>query len=176
VIRPAARAALWRWRDVLAGLAILALALWAVLGAFGILHWLGWLGLVLGAALVWTGWQRLRFHRDADGPGVVSVTEGQISYYGPLSGGAVARSNLLRLTYDPTGKPAHWVLGHDGGPDLHIPVTAAGAETLFDFFSSLPGLRMEQLLRVTTGPGTTPTRLWQRNTTSHVTELISRSH
>ncbi|MFU1478159.1 hypothetical protein ACM25N_10830 [Roseovarius sp. C7] len=176
MIRAEARTALWRWRDVLVGLGILALALWAVLGAYGILHWLGWLGLALGAAFVWNGWQRLRFHRDPDGPGVVSVTEGQISYYGPLSGGAVARSNLTSLAYDPTGKPAHWVLGHDGGPDLHIPVTASGAEALFDFFSSLPGLRMDQLLRVTTGSSTASTRLWQRDSSATVTQFISRSH
>jgi len=162
MIRQDAIEALLKWRDILVGGAIIVLGLWSIMVSFGVLMWLGWLAVAAGVLFLWTGWQRLRFSAMRDGPGVVTVTEGQISYFGPLTGGAIARSNLNSLDYDPSGKPAHWVLGHSGGPDLHIPVTASGADALFDYFSSLPGIRIERLLRAANGHDTLRTRLWQR--------------
>ena len=58
-IRPEARAALWRAREALAGLAIGLLGLSWALGPGGLLGWLGW-GLILaGVALIVIGLQRL---------------------------------------------------------------------------------------------------------------------
>jgi len=161
MIRDSALQTLTRLRGVLIALGVAGLGLWWALRSYGILEWLGYLLVVLGLALLWTSLQRLRFGagRD-DGPGLVQVDEGQIVYFGPLTGGLVAHSNLRSLGIDPTGKPAHWVLGQTGGDDLFIPVTATGSEALFDYFSALPGMRIDRLLSAARGGFDTPTQLW----------------
>lgn len=161
--RPEARAALWRWREVLTGCAIAILGASWVLGPGGLLGWVGWLLVVAGLALAVIGVQRARFRAGSDGPGIVTVDEGQITYFGPLTGGAVALSEIERLTLDPTAKPPHWVLGQPGQPPLHIPVNAKGAEALFDVFATLPDLRTEHMLGALNGPGIHPVVVWERN-------------
>ncbi len=162
-IRPEARTAIWRWREVLIGAGIAMLGLSWVLGPGGLLGWVGWLLIGAGLALVVVGIQRTRFRANSDGPGIVTVDEGQITYFGPLTGGAVAVSEFERLTLDPTAKPPHWVLQQPGQPPLHIPINAKGAETLFDVFATLPGLRTEYMLGALNGPGTQPVMIWERN-------------
>ena len=162
LIRPEAAAALHRWREVLFGLGLSACGLWAALAAHGVLGWIGW-GLVpLGAALALTGLRRLRFDRGRDGPGVVTVDEGAIAYFGPLSGGVIALSELTRLELDPRGRPAHWRLTAPGQGVLEIPVTAAGAAQLFDVFAALPGLDTPAMLAALERGGDHPAVIWQR--------------
>ncbi len=146
LIRSDARKVLWRLREVLAGGALIALGLYWALGLIGILSLVGYAVLVLGVGLLALGLQRARFRTDDDGPGVVQVDEGQISYFGPLSGGVVALADLERLTLDQTSTPPHWVLDQDGQPPVYVPLNAAGAETLFDAYATLPGLRTERML------------------------------
>lgn len=161
-IRPEARATLWRWREVLAGsgLALLGLA-WA-LGSFGLLRALAFVLLALGVVLILAGLQRARFRSGGGGQGVVQVIEGQVTYYGPLSGGAVAISELAALSLDGRSKPAHWLLVPDQGAALQIPVSAEGADALFDAFSGLKGLRTEHLLRVKQAGGRRLQVIWRR--------------
>ncbi|WP_238367997.1 hypothetical protein [Mesobacterium pallidum] len=160
-LRPEARAQLWRWREVLVALPVAVLGLnWVF--ARGIMPWIGGLLLAVAAALVLAGLQRVRFRRGAGGAGVVQVVEGQISYFGPLSGGAVALSELSRVTLDPSGRPLHWQLTQPGQPRLDIPVNAEGAEALFDAFQHLPGLRTERMLRLLEMPPEAPVTIWQR--------------
>lgn len=144
--RPAARAALWRAREAVAGLALVLLALWLAWGTFGITRWLAVALGALGAGLLWTGAQRWRFARGGEGPGVVEVDERRLVYWGPLSGGTMDLDDLLRLDLDATGRPAHWVLTPRSGEALAVPVTAGGAEALLDLFTALPGLRAEALI------------------------------
>jgi hypothetical protein len=160
-VRPEARAVLWRVREILIGAALMALGLFWALGN-GILSWVG-IGMVaLSAGLVVIGFQRARFRGAGGGPGVVQVDEGQIAYFGPLTGGVVATSELTRLALDPSQKPAHWVLEHAGDTPLHIPITAAGAEALFDVFSALPGLRTEKMLTELNAGRHHPVVIWER--------------
>lgn len=160
-IRPEARAALWRWREVLAGGGVALLgASWA-LGPRGLLGWVGWALILAGVALVVIGIQRGRFRTGGGGHGVVQVDEGQITYFGPLSGGTVAAVELERLTLDPTAHPAHWLLEQPGQPVLFIPIDAEGAEALFDVFSTLPGLRTEHML-AELRRGRRPVVIWER--------------
>ena len=164
-IRPEARAALWRWREVLAAAAVAVLGLSWGLGPGGLLGWLGW-GLVLaGAALAVIGVQRARFRTGTGGPGMVQVDEGQVSYFGPLTGGSVAISDLTRLSLDPGMKPAHWVLEQPGQPPLFIPVNAAGTDELFDVFATLPGLKTERMLAGLAEKGGHAVLIWQKVTT-----------
>ncbi|MBQ0749769.1 MAG: hypothetical protein KBT70_06165 [Roseovarius sp.] len=162
-IRPQARAALWRWREVLSGLGLAILGLWWGIGSYGLLQWLGYLLLILAGAVLLMGLQRARFRAGAGGPGVVQVDEGQVAYFGPLTGGVVAIRDLDALTLDPTGKPPHWVLSTQGAPALHIPLNAEGAEALFDAFAALPGLRTEHMLTQMRRLPDHPTVIWQKS-------------
>lgn len=161
-IRPEARATLWRWREVLAGSVMAAIgALWAM-SSFGVLFWLA-CGLAgLGGILVVLGVQRTRFRGAGGGAGVVQVDERQVTYYGPLSGGAVALSELGVLSLDGRATPAHWQLVPEGGGTLQIPVDAEGADALFDAFSTLPGLRTARLLGALDKPRGVHTVIWRR--------------
>lgn len=160
-IRPEARAALWRLREVLAGAALGALGGWLALG-YGLTVWLGYAALGVALALILVGIQRARFRTGGGGAGVVAIDEGQIGYFGPLTGGVLSLADLDRLTLDPSGSPAHWVLEAGSVPALHIPVTAEGAEVLFDAFASLPGLRTERMLAELKRGGAHPVVIWER--------------
>lgn len=160
-VRPDARAALWRWREVLAGLVAGGIGLWWILAGSGILVWIGAAILAAGAGLAIIGTQRLRFRTGQRGPGAVRVDEGQIAYFGPLTGGIAAISELAELRLDPRGTP-HWVLVQPGQPDLHIPLGADGAEALFDAFASLPGLSTEQMLTAMRRKEDRPFVVWRR--------------
>jgi hypothetical protein len=159
-LRPAARALLWRWREVLAGAGLALFGLWLALGGFGLARILGWGALATGLALIWTGWQRLRFARGGGGAGVVQIAERRIAYFGPLKGGVLDLDDLRRLEIDPTGHPLHWILTGPGGEILTIPVDAEGADRLFDLFAALPGLRSARLLAALEQPPEGRITLW----------------
>lgn len=162
-IRPGALAALTRWREVLIGAAIFLLGLYMIVGPAGLLGWVGWPVAAAGLALLVVGLQRVWFRRSGQGPGTVQVDEGQIVYFGPLSGGGVALPDLEQLIYDPTAEPAHWVLQSQGQPDLQIPLNADGAEALFDVFAALPGLRTQRMLATMRADHVHPVVIWQRH-------------
>lgn len=172
--RPEARAAVWRWRDALVGLAALGLgAYW--FSRPGLLAYISYPTLLLGAALTWSGivraWFRMRGGDAGDGPGVVQLVEGRVSYFGPLEGGMVDLADLSALFYDAAGHPGHWVLQAPGQPPLHIPVTAQGAEVLFDGFQSLPGLNTAKLLAAQ-GSHDGRHAIWQRTSLAAQGERI----
>jgi hypothetical protein len=144
--RPEAKAALWRWREVLGAVALAVLGLWWIIGPGGLLALPGWALVVVGVALALVGVQRVRFRGAGDGQGAVQVDEGQIAYFGPLTGGVVALTALERLSLDRDAKPAHWRLDVPGQAAVSIPVNAAGSDALFDAFATLPGFRTERML------------------------------
>ncbi len=162
-VRPEARAAVWRWREVLIGAGLSALGLWWIFGTSGLLQWIGGAVALAGVALAAAGVQRGRFRGGAGGPGVVRVDEGQVAYFGPLTGGVVALSEVTAVAYDPTGKPGHWVLSQPGQADLMIPVNAEGADALFDAFASLPGMRTERVLAAMRTPAQNMLTVWRRD-------------
>lgn len=90
-IRPEARAALWRWRELLLAGSTGLLGLTWALGSYGVLALTGWALIVIAVIIAVIGAQRLRFRLGAGGPGVVQVDEGQVAYFGPLTGGGIAR-------------------------------------------------------------------------------------
>lgn len=161
-IRPEARAALWRVREVLIAAVLAALSISWITGPGGLLGVLGWIGLFIAVALAIIGFQRTRFRQRDLGPGVISIDEGRISYFGPLSGGAVDTRDLERLVLDPSATPAHWVLSQPGQPPLFIPVNAAGSETLFDAFATLPGLKTERMLNQLKQSLSHPVVIWEK--------------
>ena len=163
-IRPEVRTSLWRWREALAGGCLAILGLWWALGVSGwILNAVGIALALLGAALIALGLQRARFRSGSDGPGVVQVVEGRVAYFGPLTGGAVNMADLTRLTLNHRQHPATWILRQPSADLLHIPVTAKGAEALFDAFATLPGLQTEHMLRALHSESDGETLIWQKD-------------
>ena len=161
-VRPEAKRALMRWREVLIGVALAVIGLWWLAQSTGILRYIAPAVLVGAGALIMVGFQRGRFRGAGDGVGTVQVIEGQITYFGPLTGGAVAMRELTRLTLDGTQHPAHWRLEQRGLPDVHIPVNADGSDALFDAFASLPGLRTERMLTQLQAQPHTAVVIWER--------------
>ena len=169
-IRPEAAAGLNRWREALYGGAVLLIALFWLFGSRGLLHLLGYPVAILALVLIWVGIQRARFRSASDGAGAVQVDEGQITYFGPMTGGATALADLERLTLVRNLKPAHWRLDTPQHDSLLIPVNAAGSEALFDAFATLQGLQTERMLAELNGRGDQPVVIWERRSLrpSHV--------
>lgn len=159
-LRPEATAALWRWREVIAGVAVIAFGLWWAFAMHSPVRWLFVPLLMVGAGVTWTGIQRVRFRRGGGGAGVVQIVERRLAYWGPLTGGMVDMDDLARLAFDPGHVPAHWVLTPRGGAPLLIPVDAEGADALFDLFTALPGLKAERMLDLLANPPDLPVVLW----------------
>lgn len=146
MIRDGARASLWRWREVFVALGIVGFGLWLVaLGGY-LLVPIGALICLGGASLGILAWRRLRFAGSADAPGVVQVDEGQVGYMGPTVGGFVSLADLVELRIISMRGRRLWRLKQADGQAVLIPIDAAGAEALFDAFSSLPGLSSADLL------------------------------
>ena len=134
--RPEAKATLWRWREVLVGVGLAVLALWLLAQSRGVLGYIAPVLLVGAGALIMVGLQRGRFRGASGGLGTVQVIEGEVIYFGPLTGGSVALREMQRLTLDGGQTPAHWRLDQPDHPPLLIPVDADGADALFDAFSA----------------------------------------
>ena len=146
LIRPEVTAAIWRGREVIAALGVVAFGAW--------LLWLGGyvlapLGLVVGGVGAAWGLQavrRLRFAQGVVAPGMVEVDEGQVGYLGPDAGGFVGLPDLVELRFLTLGDRRMWRLKQADGQALLVPVDAAGAERLFDAFASLPGMDARALV------------------------------
>lgn len=160
--RPEAKAAIWRWREAIAGLGVTLIGLWLVSGPGFLLAIPGYAFLLGGLVLIWIGIQRGRFRKAGDGTGAVQVDEGQVTYFGPLTGSTVALRELDSLTLEGDMFPAHWCLRQDGQPPLMIPVNAAGSDALFDAFATLPGLRTERMLSTLRANPRQAVLIWQR--------------
>ncbi|SEL27711.1 hypothetical protein SAMN05421666_3333 [Roseovarius nanhaiticus] len=161
-LRPEAVRTLTRWQGILISAAILAVGGVIALGSYGITFWLGCAIALGGAVSLIAAAQRMRFAAGTGGPGVVQIDEGAIGYFGPLGGGVIARSEMTSLALDRTGKPAHWALSQPDQDDVMIPLTAAGADALFDVFAALPGMKTERMLAEMRRKDAGRTLLWQR--------------
>ncbi len=166
-IRPEARAAIWRWREVIVGGVLAAIGLWWALQPLGpVLLSTAIVTIGLGAAIIFTGIQRLRFRLGGGGPGVVQVDEGRVTYFGPLDGGSIDVEEMALLALDHQSRPTVWILEQPGQPRLHIPVTAEGAEALFDAFLRLDGLETDRMLSSMQSKRREMLVIWRRGTSA----------
>ncbi|GGD37684.1 hypothetical protein [Sinisalibacter lacisalsi] len=161
-IRPELRHELHRWREVIAASAVLALALWWALTGLGLIRWIGWALVVGGAALLWTGIQRARFHGGHGGLGVVEVDERQIAYLAPVGGGIASLDLLTEVSLGPdrAGLPV-WRF-RSGGETLIIPASAEGTAKLFDALTALPGVDIEAAIRASRSRPTHSVVIWAK--------------
>lgn len=91
--------------------------------------------------------RRIRFAKALADPGVVTIDERRIGYFGPDGGGFVEMDALMRLDFQVFEVPASealglWHLSHADGAPVMIPMAAKGAEQLLDLFTSLPKARL----------------------------------
>ncbi len=118
--------------------------------------------LALGAAAFWASYQRSRFSAHRHGPGLVEITERRISYLTPAGGGSVDIAAMTRLELRSTLEFGRvWVLKQSEGPTLFVPVSATGAENLFDAFSALPGIETAKLISALNSPGDQRNVVWR---------------
>jgi hypothetical protein len=163
-LRPEAKAQLLRWRETLAGAGAAALGLWFALTSYGVLFGLGIVLILGGGALAAAGVQRARFRQGTDGPGVVQIVEGRVTYFGPWGGGGASLDRLAWLDLEPVrGGAGAWVLIEEEGERLEIPVDARGADRLFDVFAALPGFDTRAMIAALRPPVRERTRIWQRD-------------
>jgi hypothetical protein len=144
------------------GLIIILVGLWWFFGVGGLLGYLGPFLIFFGFVLLRLGLQRARFRSQGDGAGVVQIKEGQVAYFGPEVGGAVALSDLERLMLERNDGMPVWRLEAEGQQGLSIPVDARGAEGLFDAFARLPQLETERMLQELNAPSAPVVVIWER--------------
>lgn len=175
-VRPELHKQLTRWREVILLAALGAFGLWVAFQTNGIiLRGFGYVLIALALAALLPAYRRARFHSDGQGPGVVKVDEAQIAYLGPVTGGAMALSELDQLSVrrDRKGQVA-WVLAN-ARELIVIPVNALGAEALFDAFAALPGINLDRVLAALKNPTPGSQKLWQRDAASGLTALPPRA-
>jgi hypothetical protein len=161
-LRPEVAALLYRWREVIGALAVIVFGLWIAARPGLIVQGFGYVLVALAALALIPAVRRARFATAGEGPGVVQVVEGRILYMGPQTGGAVSLADLtsLAIRRDHTGAAA-WILS-EPGQMLIVPVDAAGADALFDAFTTLPGLGGQHLLAARRGTRMGAQVLWRR--------------
>jgi len=161
-IRPEARAALLRWREVALGVAAAAFGLWVVTRGGWFYGVLGVLIVGFAAGLTLTAWRRMRFRAHGTAPGIVQYDEGAVAYFGPETGGVVALSEVTEIAAVATPQGLVWRISQAQGPRVDIPVGAAGADGLFDTFAALPGARPSAFLDAVEHPPEGSRRIWRR--------------
>lgn len=164
LIRPEARAAMWRWREVLLGAAVTALgANWAF-SAFGVMGWLGWPVLILGLVLLIAGLQRARVRPRAGGAGLVELDEAQLSYFLPEGGVIVPLSDVVRIEIVTAPPDAlTWVFTDATGRAARIPAAAVGAERLLDALAHFPGASYGRVIEASSERRVGAFVIWQKN-------------
>ena len=161
-IRPEVAESLIKWHEVLIAIAVFLLGLYLTQLPGPVIQGLGIVFIFFGLGYVVVGLRRLRFRGSGAAPGVVRVTEGQITYLGPLKGGAVALSLIIELRLQGPDGSRVWQIRSETNEVLEIPHDAAGAEAMFDVFAALPGMSSEHLLRVLRGTQTDGVVVWRR--------------
>jgi hypothetical protein len=165
-IRPELAQFFRRWREPIAAslLALLGLGmLWRGIARYNwMTEGIGLVLLGLGLATFWAGYRRAQFNRFGKGPGLIQVTERQISYMTSLGGGSVDIADITRLELRSTLEFGRiWVIKQSMDETMFIPVDAAGSEALFDAFSALPGMEAGQLVAAINKKGQQRQIVWR---------------
>ncbi|NJS39358.1 MAG: hypothetical protein HC783_10400 [Rhodobacteraceae bacterium] len=153
-IRPELAATLTAHRETIAAGLVGLLGLWLLVAGSG--YVVPALGLTLFVfALAWgvQALRRSRFQQEGEAPGIVRVTEAQIAYLGPRTGGFVGLPDLMEVRLLTLRGRRIWKLRPTEGEPLHIPVEAEGAEALFDAFATLPGMDTAALVAALSAEG-----------------------
>jgi hypothetical protein len=176
LIRPEARATLWRWREVMVGIVLTALGLYWASG-FGLLRALGLALAMLGAVILYAGAQRARVRqRPTTAPGLIVLDERQLSYMAPQGGAIVLLGEVTRIEIEtndlgPYEDDMFWLFHQNGTPPSRIPASALGHERLLDALAAFPGADFEKVIAAS--GSTTKARfvIWQKPTPKDLPRL-----
>ena len=166
-IRPEVKAFFLKWREAIIAGAILMGSLQAASSTTGLVKGLSWATALIGAALFIEGVRRARLPERSGGVGVVEVDERQITYLGPLGGGAISINELIRVkvrTTDlgPMASDFYWEFTDGAGQRLTIPGDAENAGALFDALTVLPGADYEAVIRASSSTQHADFLVWER--------------
>lgn len=151
VIRPQVRETMARWGEPALGLTVMGLGLWVLtLGGY-VLSPVGALIVALGAGWAVLGYRRMRFAGRGDAPGLVQLDESRVTYMGPMLGGSISIDELIEIRLLSLRGRRAWRLRQADGQILLVPTDSAGADGLFDAFSTLPGLSSADLIAALAG-------------------------
>jgi len=179
--RPEATRLVARWAETLALVAASILLVGYILFWAGIFGWLKWvLAIVVALVGLWLVRSAILSalsDRGGDAPGLVTIDERRIAYFGPHIGG-VASLNDIQTIEIATAAPeywqheAQWILRwSETEAALVIPVSAAGAEGLIDAFAALPGFAPTRALSALSAGANRTITIWQRSSTGHAPAL-----
>ena len=166
-IRPEAKAFFLKWREAIIAGVILMGSLQAASSTTGLVKGLSWATALIGAALFIEGVRRARLPERSGGVGVVEVDERQITYLGPMGGGAISINELIRVkvrTTDlgPMASDFYWEFTDGAGQRLTIPGDAENAGALFDALTVLPGADYEAVIRASSSTQHADFLVWER--------------
>jgi hypothetical protein len=167
-IRPSILIHLSKWREAYFVTGVLLLGFWLFVSGFTtlnlILQGLGLIVSLVGIVLLRTTIQRIRFKRTQKAPGMVDVTEREISYYGPMHGKTISLESLHKIELrESEAYAAIWVLHHVGGDPMIVPISAQGSDGLFDAFTGLSGVKMETLVAAINQAPVRSQVIWERS-------------
>lgn len=165
-IRPEAARALKKWREAILGGAVLMFNLQLAASSDGLLRGLAYAGVLIGAALFIEGVRRARLPDKKGGAGVVEVDERQITYFGPLGGGALSMNDLARVkvrteAIGPQSSNFFWEFTDKAGQRLTIPGDAENAASLFDALVFLKGANFEAVIEASNIDGSAERLVWE---------------
>lgn len=164
-IRPEVVQFFRRWAETLIMAGAGLLVLWFALSGFAFRSVLVSGGLFALAAvlfaLTWIAAQKARLRRGGADPGVVSVEEARITYFGPEAGGE-AHLEMIAEVAVCAGREAVWIVRQKGYPPLIVPAAARGAEALAEAFAALPGFRFDRAAAAFEAGLADETVIWRR--------------
>lgn len=170
-LRPEAVAAVRRYAEPVVYAAIASALAWKGIGLIGRGAWIGLAPLVLAGlaaiAAIGTAERALVARRSVRaGPGIVSVQEGSITYFGPHGGASMALDTLVRVDILRSGgrfaPETRWELTDEAGERLSIPAGAANAGTLVDVLGGLPGFSNMAVVLAMEAGGPDRRPVWRR--------------
>lgn len=171
-LRAEAVAAIRRYAEPAIYGAIAVVSLWKGIDWIAHGDWQGLAPLIVGAlaafATVGTAERALIARRSARaGPGIVSVQEGRISYFGPHGGASIEVDALVRVDIvtdagSAFAPGARWELTDETGQRLSIPASAANAGALLDVLGGLPGFNNMAVVLAMAAEGHQRTPVWRR--------------
>ncbi|MBS8226785.1 hypothetical protein [Vannielia litorea] len=167
LIRPEARAQIFRWRECIAGAVIIAVGVWLGLRTSGLAWWFSVALIAVGLLGFWAGLQRARIRPRSGGRGVIELDEGALRYLTGEGGAVISLPEVVRVEIETTGEgpmtdDLFWLWVTPEGT-VRIPASAAGSEKMVDALAAFPGARYEQVIAAS---GSTEPRLfivWQKD-------------
>ena len=162
MIRPEVKYLLWKWHEACIGAVLVCIGLYSGLTQWGVARLWGGGLIVLGLLFCHMGIIRAKFRRQISDAGLITVTEGEISYSGPFHGAKLSLESLSQISLTSSNQIRQWRLLTRNREMLTIPTNAAGSERLMDAFALLPDVNLGKFASALQKETSQPILLWKR--------------